>query len=224
MKNSNLGALLLCATLCAPMAQAQDIFDNPENEARLGIRLGLDISCPGNVKNKAVSFDLFNPGAGFEAGAVYNIPLWKNLYFEPGLNLYYSTMKSDIEAVNENGNVPVNYSARRFGFRIPLRAGYHFDFGSLSVHVFTGPRLTLPLVGRAHISAKSGYAEYSDNENLYGDGSDLHRIDLGWQFGAGISYGHYMFEISGTAGMFDMYKGPLSMHENGVNITIGYNF
>lgn len=216
---------MLAGALAVPCVQAQDIFDNPENEAYLGVRLGLDISCPGNVKADKVAFDLFDPGAGFEAGVIYNIPLWKNLYFEPGLNLYYSTMKSDITvADSELTSASASMSARRFGFRVPLRAGYRFDFSPVSVSVFTGPRLTLPVVGRLHSSLKSGYESVSESENLYGDDSNLRRVDLGWQFGAGVAFGKWMFELSGTVGMLDMYKGAPSMHENGVDLTIGYNF
>lgn len=204
---------------------AQDIFDNPDNEAYLGVRLGLDISCPADVKNGPISFDLYNPGAGFEAGAVYNIPLWKNLYFEPGLMLYYSTMKTDVTLMTtELSPASAACSARRFGFRVPMRVGYRFDFNPVSVSVFTGPRLTIPVVGRLHYSSKSGYETLSGSENLYGDESLMKRVDLGWQFGAGVSFGQWMFEISGTVGMLDMYKGPASMHESGVDLTVGYNF
>ncbi len=219
--------LILSALLFAGSqgAFAQDIFDNPDNRAYLGVRLGLDISCPADVKSGPVSFDLYNPGAGFEAGAVYNIPVWKNLYFEPGLMLYYSTMKTDVTIISpELSPVSATSSARRFGFRVPLHAGYRFDFEPVSVSVFTGPRLTLPLVGRMHTSVKTGYETASKSENLYGDGSELKRVDLGWQFGAGVSFGQWMFEISGTVGMLDMYKGTPSMHESGVDLTVGYNF
>ena len=225
MKKSVL-SLIAGLMLAAPAALAQDeIFDNPENRAYLGVRLGVDISCPTDLSNNGFHIDLFKPGAGFDAGVVYNIPLWKNLYFEPGLSIFYSTMKSDVYLGDVLGESDIRISARQFGFRVPLRVGYHFDFESCKVMVFTGPRVSLPVVGRLHYSGKStdGY-KISDSDNLYGDDSNIRRCDIGWQFGAGVNYGNWLFEISGTVGMLDMYKGPGSFHENGVDITVGYNF
>ncbi|MDE6277377.1 MAG: PorT family protein [Muribaculaceae bacterium] len=211
---------LLLGLVASPVAAAQDIFDNPDNAPYLGARLSLDITCPTDLKTGDFKIDLYNPGAGFEAGIIYNIPLWKNLYFEPGLNLFYSTMKGSITTMDEYVPMETHYSARRFGFRVPLRAGYRFDFDFGSISVFTGPRLGIPLVGRSHYTID----KESDSSNLYGDGASFHRLDIGWQFGAGFSYGNWIFEISGTAGMLDMYKGPSSMHDNGVDLTFGYNF
>ena len=50
----------------------------------LGVRVGLDISSAANGGG------YYSNKAGFSAGAVYNIPLWRNLYFEPGLSVFYN--------------------------------------------------------------------------------------------------------------------------------------
>ncbi len=202
-------------------ASAQDIFDNPENHAYLGVRAGLDLTCPGNVKSDFVSVDLFNVGAGFDAGVIYNIPLWKNLYFEPGLKLYYSTMGVDVEAGDASGMYPADVSVRRFGFRIPFRVGYRFDFDPVSVSVFTGPQLEIGLVGRTHYNTKVDGHSASDSENAF---DDFHRVNMGWQFGAGVNYGKWTVELCGAAGMLDLNPSDASFHQGNVCINLGYNF
>ncbi len=219
--------LVLMLGCIAPAASAQDIFDSGERAPYLGVRLGLDINCPTKVNFGGFKMDSFKPGAGFEAGAVYNIPLWKNLYFEPGLLLYYSTMHGETTYHLDylpglNGIEICKESVRRFGFRIPMRAGYSFNFEFGSISIFTGPRLSIPLVGRYH--TKVGKVSHSSSLYKYDAQLPLNRVDLGWQFGAGFTYDRWVFEISGTAGMLDMYKGNPSMHDNSVDLTVGYNF
>lgn len=219
-------SVLALACVAVLPAAAGDIFDSGDNEAYFGARFSLDISCPSKYDIGGVSFGGFGNGAGFEAGAVYNIPLWKNLYFEPGLLLYYSTMKDKVYVQDDGYGNFKDSSARirRFGFRVPLRAGYSFDFDIVKVSVFTGPRLSLPIVGREKLSVETPAGKESDSFNIYGDKSSFRRMDIGWQFGASVTYDRFVFEISGTPGMLDMIKGPGRMHDNSVDITLGYNF
>lgn len=186
-------------------ACATDIFDNHANRAYFGMRVGLDLVCPGEIKTSyGASLDWYNPRVGFDAGVIYNTPLWKNLYIEPGVSLYYNAAMS----------------VRQFGFRVPVRVGYRFDFGPASVNVFTGPRLEIGVVGRDHRDIVGTYF----NENAFGRNGDFHRFDLGWQFGAGISRGRFIFEIAGTAGLLDIASGEESLHKNNVQFAVGYNF
>lgn len=215
-------AIILLTATSALGASAQDIFDNPDNHTYLGVRLGLDVVCPGDVKNDKLAIDLFNNGVGFDAGAVLNIPLWKNLYFEPGLSIYYNAIGIDAEITDYSygyvGSSKASISVRRFGFRMPFRAGYRFDFDPVSVSVFTGPRLEIGLVGREHVSYNGS------SEGIYGHDGLMNRVDIGWQFGAGVTYGRYVFEIAGTVGMLDMNPSEASYHESNVSFTVGYNF
>lgn len=216
--------ILLLGILTAP---AQTVFDNPDNHPYFGVRAGLDITCPGNVSTGPFKVDLFNAGAGFNAGAVYNVPVWKNLYFEPGLMLYYSTMGVDVDILDDE---VTNYysssaSVRRFGIRVPFRFGYRFDFPGASVHVFTGPQLEIGLVGRLHASLSDGSTSASDSENIYSSDSALRRTNLAWQFGAGISFArNWQVEICGAVGMLDLYNDASSFHQSNVTINLGYNF
>lgn len=224
MKKILTAFLLLAAGVAA--ANAQVSLDSPDNHPYFGVRLGLDITCPGDIGSGAFKVDLYKPGAGFSAGAVYNIPVWKNLYFEPGLMLYYSTMGLDVDGLNADGTYNgLSASVRRFGFRIPFRFGYRFDFADASVHVFTGPQLEVGLVGRLHASYDDGYGKESESTNIYSD-SDFRRTNLAWQFGAGVGFARNWYaELCGAVGMLDLHSGSAaSYHQSNVTISLGYNF
>ncbi len=220
--------ILLAACIAGSNAQTvtvnlgDRIFDNPDNRPYLGARIGLDIMTPGDVSADRVHVGVYKPGAGFDAGAIYNIPLWKNLYFEPGLSLYYNSFGMTKEFLEYTEAQSVSY--RRFGFRIPLQLGYHFDFSNVSVAVFTGPQMIVGLTGRFKYNSKYG----SYTEDLYD--TELHdswrRFDLAWKFGAQVTLNtKYVAGISGTAGMLNIYRENISSyHDNNVTIFIGYNF
>ncbi len=231
-----LGTILLGCTLSA---KAQDIsFESDDNRPFLGVRLGLDISCPTNWKasniggtGASLSMPLFDNGAGFDLGAVYNIPLWKNLYFEPGLSIYYNTMGCSITAIDDSeigAPTDLSGSIRRFGFRIPFQAGYRVDFTDLgfSLSAFTGPVLTAGLIGREYATIQSDGLKESGNENIYGHDGFLNRVDIGWKFGVGAEYNRFVLQLSGTIGMCNMLSGAMNTkyRDNNVALTVGYNF
>lgn len=212
---------LITALSIAGAVQAQNInylIENPDNKAYLGIRAGLDISSASGSIDGA-----YGNGAGFTIGAIYNIPLWKNLYFEPGVHIFYDTFKESI--LTEDNHIPVtevieiNGSIRNFGFRIPLNAGYRFDFtDDISVSIFTGPVLN------TNITAKGHYSGHSVSIMEKG----FKRFDLQWDFGASMSYAHnYYVSVTGAIGITRAYSfqvDGLSYRRNTCNIAVGYNF
>ncbi len=210
----------------ASAIQAQDMFDSGYNRPYFGVRAGLDITCPGSVKTGGLAVDLYNAGAGFEVGAVYNIPLYKNMYFEPGLMLTYGTMGVDVELIYEGyDNADVDWSVRRFGFRVPFRVGYRLDFTDIGVHVFTGPQLDVGLIGRDHVSINNDRISESENNNLYGDDSIMKRTNVSWTFGAGVSFArNWQAEVCGAIGILDMNPGDASYRQSSVTLAVGYNF
>lgn len=231
--------LLLGAVIaaCSLSVKAQDIsFDSDNNSPFLGVRLGLDISCPTNLKmsnlggtGSSLSIPLFENGAGFDLGVVYNIPLWKNLYFEPGLSIYYNTMGSDVTTMDdpETGSPEeLSASVRRFGFRIPFQVGYRVDFSQFSLSAFTGPVLSAGIVGRSHATLKYDGMKESESENAYGKEGFLNRYDVGWKIGVGAEYNNFVLQLSGTIGMCNMLDGAdgVKYRDNNVALTVGYNF
>lgn len=243
----SLTAMAMTAALASPAASAQSyMFDNPENTAHFGVRASLDVSSAAN------GGAMYSNKPGFSVGAVYDIPVVMNFYFEPGLYLFYNTFGAvNLESYEQtytdaNGDeqtrsllYQVDGTLRNFGFRIPLNFGYHFDFSEeLSVHLFTGPQINLSLVGLYHqneIIAPDGQRVPSSSQSLFGTGGFKH-LDLQWNFGVGVQYMRYYMSVGGSVGMTHMKSasvvtsGPYqieldrNIRRNLFNITIGYNF
>lgn len=222
-------AIVAALALAIPAkSAAQDVFDaGSDNRAYFGVRLSLEAPIPGDWSANKISMKLFKTGVGFDAGAVYNIPLWKNLYFEPGLSLYYNAMGFDSpEYIPGVSNSNIDASVRRFGFRVPFSFGYRFDLEPCSLYAFTGPEFEVGLVGRTHASATVSGQKESESESCYGDNGFLKRVDLAWKFGVGVSVNKCYLGLSGNLGMLNMISNGngVSMHENLFQLTLGYNF
>lgn len=244
MKKSIIAFLTLA--LAAIGANAQDIFDNPANRSFFGIRLSYELACPGDVKipDTPLKSEIFGNGSGFSVEAIYNIPLWKNLYFQPGAGIYYNTY-----SINKNWAADLledrlemsdpnikSASARQWGIRIPLHVGYNFDFTpDIRVAFFTGPEVNISFKGNTHY----GIGKTNITEPLFGKDGYLNRADIKWRFGVGATFSdHYYIAVSGAVGMCDMFRDPkqtdettgitekvnLNMHSNLFDITLGYNF
>ncbi len=85
--------LLLFFALVCGRASAQDgVFDSSSNRTFVGIRAGFDLTCPSQAAPDRKDLDKYNSGCGGFVGAACNVPLWKNLYFEPGAQFYFDTM------------------------------------------------------------------------------------------------------------------------------------
>lgn len=211
-------------------ASAQsEIFDSGNNKIYFGARLSLDVTCPTDVsvKDAHASFDVFNPGVGFNIGGVANIPVYANLYFEPGVMLYYHTAKVKEDFLNLEDNIAgedefESLSLREFGMQVPLMIGYHFDFKPVKVLVFTGPEFTIGFSGKEHYTSHVGGIKMSGSESMY---DDFSRGDVAWRFGAGVNYDAYHFSVSAARGLTNWSKADgLSLHRTNVSITLGYNF
>lgn len=230
--------ILMSMVLCtvAGGAYAQNyLVDNPDNHSYFGARVGLDVSSAAGAHDG----DYCN-SAGFHVGAVYNVPLWMNLNFEPGLHLFYDTFGTRVTMMSGGDlidGVPLEGkgSVRNFGFRIPFNFGYRFDFTeNMSVSVYTGPVMNINLVARSHwndIHVGNYYEDMSEfNGSLFGTGG-FKRVDFQWQFGVGVSYDNYYLTIGGGVGMTNVFDGPLSdsvyddsYRRNTFNLALGYNF
>lgn len=216
MKKIIIAAIAAVASLTASAQNSEyTIFNNPDNAPYFGARIGVDITSTSGAD------DLYNNGVGFTAGAIYNIPLWQNLYFEPGLSLFYDTFGTEITAMADEGSGAyiLDGSIRNFGFRIPMVFGYNFDFtDNVRVAPFTGPQINFNVVAKQHW----------DNEiaggSIFGEGGFKH-LDLQWVIGVGVTYGKYYVSLSGGIGMTKARSLKYdNFRRNNVNISIGYNF
>lgn len=220
---------LAIAIVVGLSASAQNsIFFNPNNKAYFGIRVSPEVTCPGKISESAgnynVKLDAFKNGGGVEFGGIYNIPVVANFYIEPGLKLYYNTysLKDDFVKYIEDDIIFNSLSVKKFGMRIPVMAGYHFDFtDDIKVSVFTGPELEIGFSAKEYV--KGHNIEMSGS--VYGDDGGYNRVDLLWGIGAGISYQHFYFGISGGIGMLNMLSdSDAKFHENRATFSFGYNF
>lgn len=206
---------IIATVALATGAQAQNyLVENPQNKSYIGIRAGLDISSTAGTAS-----DVYNNGAGFTFGAIYNIPLWKNLYFEPGVHLFYNTFGEEISTNDELGLPQADASIRNWGFRIPLNFGYRFDLtDDISIALYTGPVLNTNLTAKIHA------LDYTTSIMENG----FKRFDMQWDFGVSFCYGgHYYASVGGGVGMTRAYDPKVDFagfRRNTVNIAIGYNF
>lgn len=204
-------SLLTAATIGGTASAQNYLVENPDNKAYFGARVGLDItSTAGEV------LDVYNNGAGFTVGAIYNIPVVKNFYFEPGLHLFYDTFGEEL--MTAGGPTPTSASIRNFGFRIPFNFGYRFDFtDEMSIYLFTGPVFNVNLTASEHIKDAGSSTSLFD----YG----FKRTDFQWDFGVGYSYGKLYAQIGGGVGITKVCKNSYEQfRRNTFNISIGYNF
>ena len=223
MKKLLISTVLFFSTLLTGFAQT-NIFNNPSNKAYFGIRVGGDITCPGKISAESIGISVYKNGGGVDFGGIYNIPVVANFYIEPGLKFFYDSysMKKDfVDAIGDD--IIINsVSIKKFGMRIPVMAGYHFDFTKdFKVSVFTGPELEIGFSAKEYI--KGHNIEMS--ESIYGDDGGMNRVNLLWGIGAGISYQHFFFGVNGGIGMLNMISdSDAKFHENRVTFSIGYNF
>lgn len=222
MKKFLLSVAVMALGCVAAMAQST-VFNNPDNKGYFGVRVGADITCPGSVSANNVSVDLFKSGVGFEVGGVYNAPVVANFYIEPGVKLFYNTYSMKGELLRDlTDGVLTSASIRKFGMRVPVMAGYHFDYTSdVKLALFTGPELEIAFVGKEHDKSRN----VSVSSSIYGDEGGMNRVNLLWGIGAGLTVQHFYFGVSGGIGMLNMMSdSDASLHENRVTISVGYNF
>ncbi|MDE6084875.1 MAG: porin family protein [Muribaculaceae bacterium] len=205
--------LLALVGLSIPSFAQSDIFNNENNRAYLGLRLGADIS-----STAGQNYDIYSNSVGFTLGAVYNIPMWQNLYIEPGLTFFYDTFGQELTTLGRSNHPEdINGSIRNIGFRIPVNVGYRFDFAdNISLSLFTGPVVNLNATGKQHVG------DYS--QQLMGHG--FKRADMQWDFGASMQFFHnYYIQVSGAVGLTKVFNTPAEQfRRNTVNLSLGYNF
>lgn len=212
-------------------------MDNNNNKSYFGLRLSIDASIPTDVNyrinNLSLSTEMFGTGGGVSVGAIYNIPVVANLFIEPGVDLYYHTNSINIPNFfgdeNASNTDYMSRSLRKFGMRIPVMIGYHYDFDStLSAAFFTGPVLNIGFSNDYYLTTVE-----TDDVKFHYSGSmydTMKRANFSWRIGFGVNFfNNYYVGISGDIGMLNMMKNNstkdhIKMHENGFQLTLGYNF
>lgn len=230
---------------CILGMNAKDVFDNPDNKPYWGVRASFDLSLPSKVMNEWNGekhyYDLIGSGPGLSIGAIYNMPIVKNLYFEPGLSLYYNTYKGDL-GVYDGASIgkffneydfDVHNSYRTFGMRIPLNIGYHFDFtDNLNLSVFTGPVLEVGFSCDHYMKWKKQYdepwgvIEYNWTGSAYSR-KYLNRVNAYWNAGVGLTMKKYYVGVNGLFGITNIIHKKSDWDSAKMNlfqVSLGYNF
>lgn len=203
---------------------AQNYYSESYTAApHFGVRASFDLSCPSSDPG-----NMYKNGAGFSVGAIYNMPLGSNFYFEPGASLYYDTWSLSEGEKSINDVSIWDASFRNFGLEIPFMFGYQFNFtADTSLQLFTGPALRVGFVNDMHYNTNEGGYSNSEYWGMYGDGGFFNRFDVAWKFGVGLIFSQYYVGVSGQVGMVNLYKDYLGFnhfHQNTVEFTLGYNF
>lgn len=202
------------------------IFNNPGNMRYWGVRASLDVSIPRDFKfSNGNSAKMFRSGAGASAGVVLNTPLVANLFFEPGLGLYYNTYRYDDLVITDNSGQWVESDPQvvKAGVRVPLMLGFRFDINnSCSVSVFTGPELSYSFWGKVRYEHDSEATEYMPE--VFGkDGQ--RRYNVACNVGAAFEYNfHWYVSATGSIGLNDLEKSDARYRENRFSLAVGYNF
>lgn len=237
----------LIGTLTTSTLASNPIVDNPDNRPYFGIRAAMDLTIPDDFKYSGITKDypvsILTSAPGISIGAYYNAPVVANFYVEPGLELFYNTTGIDINAFGEDdvsSNLFKHKSTRKFGMRVPVTLGYHFDFiRNGSVSLFVGPVLDVAFSNDYYITTKKGYDDPMHlsgslfNSILGSFGAKMQRVGLGLRTGIGFNFcRNFYFGLSGDIGLLNMIKMPdrtksqmkISYHENRFMVSIGYSF
>jgi hypothetical protein len=164
-------------------------------QVKTGYIIGINRSSM-TLKTAAVCSDQ-KTQTGIHFGAIFEIPVAGNLTFQPRLLLSAKGSNYKIDSVD--------YSLAPIFAEIPLLAFYSFGSDEIRIFFYAGPYFACGI---------GGYKVVSEGgmENLnYGTGAnnDLKHIDLGLNFGAGISFRG--FQISAQYGMGMANLSPVSI-------------
>lgn len=220
MKNVLMSLVTVIAAWLPCFGQNQ-MFDNPDNQVHFGVRLGLDINSLRGPEER------YGTHAGFNVTGIYNLPLWKNLYFEPGLGVFYDTATLNAVKDTEGTMILSRGSVRNLGFRVPFNFGYRIDAtDDVSLHIFTGPQVNYNL----KFATYYGGVKASNQPE-----ADFNRLDFQWNVGLGVDYGCYYAYLQGGLGLTRLIQEKKHVYNdfqiifpgakrNLFTIGVGYNF
>lgn len=191
-----------------------------QRSAFFGVRTSFDVTHPAGCN------DGINNGSGLTVTGVYNMPMSRNVYIEPGVGLFYNTM--GIKPF-EAGEAIYDGSVRNFGIRIPVNIGYRVGlFDNFELAAFTGPWFNINCSTKAHIQTDMDLPITVSSPSMFDYG--WHHFDAQWGFGISATYADkYYLAVSGGIGMsamatFNTPDGKDRLRRNTVSITVGYNF
>ena len=178
-----------------------------------GVRVNLDITAPGEETYDGYGVQTLEAGPGLSVGMIYNAPINRKFYFEPGVYLQYHTTNFNKDYID----VDKAYFGE-FGVRVPLLFGFKIKTRTGFFAITTGPAMNLGLSGKVHVK-DSGRSASTDAYDTF------KRFDLNWNVGCAIYFKKFMIGLNTYYGMLNQTKDTeTKWHQNYVTIGFGYNF
>lgn len=212
------GFILALAVLAVPAVGASAL-----ELPGLGVRTSMEITVPSGAR------DYYGNGAGFTAGLVYNLPVHRNISFEPGLMYYYSTMSGKENVVIDSYMYQDN--ARFMGLRIPLMASYNVSvLPNIDLSFATGPWININLYARQNILPNLAAPVPVPDRRISLFDHGWKRVDAQWGFRLSMTFaGSYYVGITGGVSFtplasFGNRDKKIRIHRNTIAVSLGYNF
>lgn len=199
--------ILLSGLLCTSLTYGK-INDKRVN---WGLKATVDAELPTKWHGEHNDIKMFNNGVGFTIGAISNISIAKNFYFEPGISFFLSQYRYDL-IVADGKDKTENPMLSKYGIEIPTLFGYTIDFNDMiGLHIFTGPQIRYAFTGKVGLNSEE---QKEENENLLLWDSNR-RFDFSWKIGIGLPIQHFMISVEADFGITNLYKkGALTGHTN----------
>lgn len=194
-----------------------------QHRSYFGTRVSLDLSIPRE------GWGFYSSGFGIQGGLVYNRPLGRNMYLEPGIEAYYADLAmKDIVA---DGKIYQGQTSN-IGVTVPVNLGYRLlDIPNLQFAVFTGPRFNFNVFAREYITPNFEGPMPYHSIDLF-EKAGWKRVDLQWGIGVTATFRHhFVIECSFGVGITPAAKYERvnlnkyrKMYRNTFALTMGYNF
>lgn len=169
---------------------------------------------------------MFNSGFGASLGAIANIYLGRNFYFEPELALSYEgyTYDNFVQVAPNSPSVNGGPNIHKLGVNLPLLFGYFINISDTwGLDVFTGPELGCTFYGTARTQNEAIKENYNLMNVFKGEYAQ-NRVGLGWKVGIGFPVNNFLISVEGDFGITDMMKEHYTLRENSVSLGITYYF
>lgn len=175
------------------------IFMTTTNAQKIGIKAGLSLA---NAQYEYTQTNIPTSNlTGVLAGLIWEAPISNEIYFNSGI--LFSQKGTKLNLLGVEIKFPINY------LEIPINLAYKYDLGTSKLFAQTGPYLGVGL------SAKmKGAGEEETIE--FGSGTDqMKRIDLGFNFGAGLEIKKVQLGINYGLGLINLSNDPDELMKNG---------
>lgn len=218
MKKKFLTAILTMMMMCGVCGRS---YAETNTAILWGIKASVDAELPGKWRGERVSHTMFHPGYGFNIGAVANIYIARNFYFEPGISLFHSDYKyKDLIILgdpNTGESAATDPHVNKWGIQVPLMFGYSFTF---PMNVYTGPQIRYAFAGEIDVERDKITGVETEFDLWRGQ----RRFDLSWKIGVGFPVNNFNIAFEADIGITDLMKGDMSFRENRVGLAVTYYF